>query len=524
MKNLVTLLLLLATSNAVLAEDSNLIEEIVVVGTVSQVDTTDVTDDMSIIEIVMPATSFVAGGYGGFAGFNERGTQTTHTTVYRNGVPANDSGSGWYDFAHDVVSGLETVNIVSGPNSVLYGSGSLGGTVFINDKIEDQAVLRLGEHHQLLNVAILDSISVSSFDVSNDSVRNDNTERDDYKNTSIKSVRDIYGFTLAMSHVDYEYDYDNCYTSSFSQSNECVQEGTRTDISVRNEHVTIGYNKTESEYFTEGVSTYSNDADRYYFDARDTFNLNPVTTIVSGITYDKENYIGESQDDVSGYAVITYNNQLQFGTRVSEDARVYRLGFDNSKGFFANISTSYRNPTLYQQYGDSWVKPNLGLKPEEGTGFEIGYLGLSYFAYDFDENIDYDGSSQQYVNTGEYETKGVRFQDMYAVPYGSFNVFAAYTDTDQPRVPAYKGRVSYFASFGETTAEVSYTAQFDREPGPYDGASLDDIKSVDFVLRKQLSDNLELAFTVQDVLDDVVEVLPGYDAGGRKFFLTLTYK
>ena len=524
MKNLVTLLLLLATSNAVLAEDSNLIEEIVVVGTVSQVDTTDVTDDMSIIEIVMPATSFVAGGYGGFAGFNERGTQTTHTTVYRNGVPANDSGSGWYDFAHDVVSGLETVNIVSGPNSVLYGSGSLGGTVFINDKIEDQAVLRLGEHHQLLNVAILDSISVSSFDVSNDSVRNDNTERDDYKNTSIKSLRDIYGFTLAMSHVDYEYDYDNCYTSSFSQSNECVQEGTRTDISVRNEHVTIGYNKTESEYFTEGVSTYSNDADRYYFDARDTFNLNPVTTIVSGITYDKENYIGESQDDVSGYAVITYNNQLQFGTRVSEDARVYRLGFDNSKGFFANISTSYRNPTLYQQYGDSWVKPNLGLKPEEGTGFEIGYLGLSYFAYDFDENIDYDGSSQQYVNTGEYETKGVRFQDMYAVPYGSLNVFVAYTDTDQPRVPAYKGRISYFASFGETTAELSYTAQFDRDPGPYDGASLDDIKSVDFVLRKQLSDKLGLAFTVQDVLDDVVEVLPGYDAGGRKFFLTLTYK
>ena len=56
MKNLVTLLLLLGTtSNLVLAEDSNLIEEIVVVGSVSQVDTTDVSDDMAIIEIVMPA-------------------------------------------------------------------------------------------------------------------------------------------------------------------------------------------------------------------------------------------------------------------------------------------------------------------------------------------------------------------------------------------------------------------------------------------------------------------------------------
>ena len=526
MKNVITLLLLLGTtSNYVLAEDnSNLIEEIVVVGSVSLTDTTDVTDDMAIIELVMPAMSFTAGGYGGFAGFNERGTQTTHTTVYKNGVPVNDSGSGWYDFAHDVVSGLETVNIVSGPNSVLYGSGSLGGTVFINDKIEDQAVLRLGDHHQLLNVAILDSISITSFDVSNDSVRNDNTERDDYKNTSIKTVKELLGFTVTASHIDYDYDYDNCYTSSFAQSNDCLQSGEKTDISIRNENITLGYSDTSSEYFTEGVSTYSSDADRIYFDARDNFYINPVTNIVTGITYDKENYIGESQDDISGYAVITYNDNIQFGTRVSQDARVYRLGYDGGNGFFANISTSYRNPTLYQQYGDSWVQPNLGLDPEEGLGVEIGYLGLSYFAYDFEENIDYDGSSRQYVNTGEYETKGIRYMDMYAVPYGSLSVMAGYTDTDQPRVPKYKGRISYFASFGETTAELSYTAQFDRDPGPYDGASLDDIKSVDFVLRKQLSDKLGLAFTVQDVLDDVVEVLPGYDAGGRKFFLTLTYK
>jgi len=506
------------------AEDSSYIEEIVVVGSVNQVDTTDVTDDMAIIELVMPAMSFSAGGYGGFAGYSERGTQTTHTTVYKNGVPANDSGSGWYDFAHDIVSGLETVNIVSGPNSVLYGSGSLGGTVFINDTIEDQAVVRLGESHQLINVAILDTISITSFDVSNDSVRNDNTERDDYKNTSIKTVKELLGFTVAMSHVDYDYDYDNCYTSSFAQSNDCLQSGNKTDISIRNENVTLGYSDTSSEYFTEGVSTYSSDADRIYFDARDTFTINTVTNIVTGITYNKENYIGESQDEVSGYAVVTYNDNLQFGTRVSEDARVYRLGYDAGNGFFANISTSYRNPTLYQQYGDSWVQPNLGLDPEEGLGFEIGYLGLSYFAYDFEENIDYDGSSRQYVNTGEYETKGIRYMDMYAVPYGSLNVMVGYTDTDQPRVPKYKGRVSYFASFGETTAELSYTAQFDRDPGPYDGPSLADIKSIDFVMRKQLSDKLGLAFTVQDVLDDVVEVLPGYDAGGRKFFLTLTYK
>ena len=54
--------------------------------------------------------------------------------------------------------------------------------------------------------------------------------------------------------------------------------------------------------------------------------------------------------------------------------------------------------------------------------------------------------------------KGVRFDNMYAVPYGGLTVIVAYTDTDQPRVPAYKGRLSYFATFGETTAELTYTA------------------------------------------------------------------
>ena len=85
-----------------------------------------------------------------------------------------------------------------------------------------------------------------TFDVSNDSVRNDNTEQDDYKNTTVKTVRDILGFKVAMSHVDYDYDYDNCYTASLLTTNDCLH-GEKTDVSVRNNNFTLVV-QADSEY------------------------------------------------------------------------------------------------------------------------------------------------------------------------------------------------------------------------------------------------------------------------------------
>jgi len=81
------------------------IEEVVVVGaTVVETDS-DPTQEVSLIEIVLPARPDNPGGYGGAALYNERGTQTSHSTIFVNGIPANDSGSGWYDFAHDLATG-----------------------------------------------------------------------------------------------------------------------------------------------------------------------------------------------------------------------------------------------------------------------------------------------------------------------------------------------------------------------------------------------------------------------------------
>ena len=525
MKKMLKICSLLLVSNMAFANgldtSSTYIEHIVVVGATGSVQTTDVADDFTMLETVMPSVSYVAGGYGGFAGFTERGTQTVHTTVYRNGVPVNDAGSGWYDFAHNLVTGLESVKVVNGPNSVLYGSGSLGGTVFISDNLSNQIMYRTGEEHNLVNITLLDSISISHFDVNNGSVMNTNTEKDNYKNTTLRYVEQFDSFDVAATYTDYKYDYDNCFTVAFASSNDCLQAGTKTNLSIRNSNITLGYSSNQSEYFTENVSTWKSNAERLYADVRETFEFTEFD-LTTGLTVDEEKYAGESVINKSLYAVASIDDTLEIGTRVSEDSSVFRVGFSYDN-FFVNASTSYRNPTLYQQIGDAFVNSNSSLAPEEGLGIELGYGAFSVFSYSFSENIDYDFNLNQFVNTGEYNTNGIRFQDVIPVPFGSFSVFGAYTNSDQPRVPEYKTRLSYFVSVDTFDAELVYSAQFNRGIDTL-GSNLDDIQSFDFVFSSEISDNLTMRFTIQDLLDNVVEILPGYDAGGRRYFLTLQYK
>ena len=514
------LLLMLVIPTKGFAEE---IEEVIVVGAVVQEAVSDVNQNVSLIEVVMPAMPHVAGGYGGFAGYNERGTQTIHSTIYVNGIPANDSGSGWYDFAHDLSTGSEAIKIVTGPNAVAYGSGSLGGAVFITDMITPGLTARVGDQHKFVNYQTGDEdlgVSVTAFDVSNGSVRTDNEEEDFYKNLSTKAMFDAGPLDVVASYTEYDYDYDNCYTASWSQSNDCLQEGERGTVSARNDNFTIGYTFNNSNYYTEGVQTTVNEASRTYFDARDVRDVGNRMSVTYGATYDQEEYNDNEANNSSVYTYLNHNI-ISFGFRASSDAVVARLGLQKDKWFF-NLGNSYRNPSLYELNGDSWVVANPDLEPEEATGGEIGYGPLSVFSYNFSQGIDYDFETYQYMNTGSYNTKGFRFMETYQIPWGGMNVMVGYTDTDQPRIPQWKAMIEPFVSVNGTTYSLVYNTMVDRQPSLYDTA-LDDIQSLDFTVSRTFG-SFEIGLRVEDIFDDEYEVLPGYGAGGRNFLLTITYR
>ena len=121
------------------------IEEVIVIGANTSYGYADPETDYSIIEALDPTRTYQPGGIGGFVGATTHGTDTKHTTVYRNGIPVNDPGSGWYDFGTELPT-FQTMTTISGPNSALYGSSSMAGTILMEDNFDGKNMfMRLGD-------------------------------------------------------------------------------------------------------------------------------------------------------------------------------------------------------------------------------------------------------------------------------------------------------------------------------------------------------------------------------------------
>jgi outer membrane cobalamin receptor len=543
--------LTMSFANDVKAED---IEEVVVVA--QQVETTeaDPLTSTTIVESILPGFTWTAGGTGAFQGYNERGAQTVHTAVYKNGIPSNTPGSAWYDFGHEIVSG-QSVKVISGANSVMYGSGSIAGTVLIEDTINRSVTAKLGSNSErYLSVAPTSWFQYTDY-TTQQQARNDNTESDTYENQSAKIIADAGDFTFIVSATDYSYDYDNCYTASFSQSNDCLQDGEKSTISIRNEYFTIGRTEDKAEYYTEGVSTYQNESSRDYFRAGDTVDLSNLLQVTYGVDGSKDQYNEHEQDNYGAFLSINAEFALKynFGFRVGNaDQNALRLGIESGQ-FFMNVGTSFRRPNLYEVHGDSWVSANEDLLPEEGTGYEIGFGAISLFMYDFEEAIEYasgyttttvitpatyddDGNlltaevtedvytPAAYYNTGSYSTQGFRF----ANTWGPVSVMLKVNDTDQVRIPEYVAVISWEQNYKGVDYRIKYSGQFDRAPGEYDFLPegqeyLDDLKKLNIYVGKQFASGLNLNFTIDNVTDEEVEVLPFYNSQGREYRLALTY-
>ena len=532
------------------------IEEVVVVGQQSTTIKADPLKGNSFIRALLPGHTWTAGGYGAFQGYNERGAQNVHTAVYKNGIPANLPGSAWYDFGNELATGQE-VKIITGANSVVYGSGSIAGTILIKDNIEQGVTAILGsQDHKMVSVAPAKWFQYTAMEINQDSVRNDNTEKDLYTNRNAKLNFDVQDFTITMDYTDYSYDYDNCYDSSFNQSNDCEQDGEKYNIAINNEYFTIGRTHDKADYYTGEWMSYANESSTDYLRVGDQLNLSNKLQVGYGVDASHEKYQSlnneeHSRDNYGAYLNINadFAMKYNFGFRVgNEDQNALRFGLESGP-FFLNVGNSYRRPTLYELHGDGWVDANPDLLPEEGVGYEIGFGVLSIFKYEFEEAIEYvpgfntevvvtpatydeDGNllteavtenvwtNATYDNTGAYDTQGIRYSQWF----GNFMLTLKYTDTEQARVPKYVGVVKWNQSFGSHEFDITYRGNFERIPGPYDGDELENLENLSFRYIKTFANDVDLALTIDNMLDEQVEVLPGYDNRGRQIMLTIQRK
>ena len=339
------------------------IEEIIVTAQQEKTIKANPITSNSLMSAITPVFTWNAGGYGGFVGYNERGAQTSHTSVYVNGIPANDPGASWYDFGHDFASG-QTVKVISGANGVLYGSGSMAGTVLIQDTIERGLILRAEDEINYFRIAPVDQLEFSIVKDSMGSVRNDNDEEDNYENKTARFNVDAGDFTLVGKFTEYEYDYDNCFDYDFGQSNDCLQDGQRYNVAIRNDYITIGRNYNTAEYFTELDPTYTNESYRDYFRIGNQVELSNSLNVAFGIDVEKQYYNTSSWQNVEGTELVE--------------------GYNIIPGSYTDENLSYNDGTLLPLW-DGFLKPDLNNPFEVLDGNGIYTLTQTDLKYS-DEN------------------------------------------------------------------------------------------------------------------------------------------
>ena len=87
-------------------------------------------------ENLMGMNYFQSGGYGTVSGIQLRGQPKWYSTVYINGIKLSDPStpSNDYYFSNLMNSSLDSVEILKGSQSTLYGSGAIAGTINLYSK------------------------------------------------------------------------------------------------------------------------------------------------------------------------------------------------------------------------------------------------------------------------------------------------------------------------------------------------------------------------------------------------------
>ncbi len=83
----------------------------------------------SLISHSLPAVVRSYGSAGSLVSLSLRGTGSNHSTVSWNGFPINSPASGQADLSLIPASFMQSVCLINGASSVLYGSGTIGGTI-----------------------------------------------------------------------------------------------------------------------------------------------------------------------------------------------------------------------------------------------------------------------------------------------------------------------------------------------------------------------------------------------------------
>jgi vitamin B12 transporter len=449
------------------------------------------------------------GGPGGFSGARIRGIPGAGVLVVIDGVVSNDPSapSGGFDFASLDASGIERIEILRGPQSILYGADALGGVVSITTKRQNGAdayvesgsrdTARAGLGAGFETSSAYGRITASGARSTGLSRAAAGSERDGYSTeaVSVRGGSEIAGNWRALLAGRFSHsvaDIDGFPPPAFNFAD--TDESERTNAGAGS-LVLVNENRSWTQNLTVGYSTihrrnFDGDSELFFADGERLSVEYAVRTqlvgwadIFAGARYERTSaeVSGINDDAAAGGAFVLL--EAKPSARLSLSAGVRRDEFAAFKGattarVAAALKTGdkgvlrvswgqgFQAPTLFQLHFNLFGFPvDPDLRPERSGAVDFGYeqklggaatLRATFFRQVVRDLIDFDFASGGYVNIGEIRSRGLEAEAAWR-PSSFFAASLNYTLTDAidrasglqlPRQPVHKGVATF--SFSPT--------------------------------------------------------------------------
>ena len=363
------------------------------------------------------------GGVGTNSLIQLRGLPKRYSTVYIDGIKLSDPSSpdNAFYFNSLTTQSVDTVEILKGNQSSLYGSGAIGGVINIfsknaNSKDLNNFAISYGsnstknleasygsknnkhEYYFALNKYLTDGISAM----------NDNSEKDSYKNNNAYinygyNFSENFKLQTGLRYIDTLINYDEV-TSGRLDNNKSKNDEYLYNLSLTNKINNFNHKLIYGKYYIERqVSNFNNTTKDTYYGERDSINY------LTEYNFDNDNRIIvglENEFDRANFKTWTTNNTNKitdsaiysqffdiefrpleklygtFGARNDhhEVARDYQTGrltlaykLDNLSKIRSSIGTGIRFGSLNDYYYDTNVSNKKTLKPEKSESIDFGF-------------------------------------------------------------------------------------------------------------------------------------------------------
>lgn len=575
----------LVVSGSVRAED-----EVVVSALRTPTDRSDIGSSVSVIsaeDIIKRQYVFAAdalrdaagvsiarnGPAGGAASARIRGASSGQTLVVIDGVVANDASApqGGFNFANVDAATIERIEILRGPQSLLYGADAIGGVISITTRRNGTDGFIEGGSFGTARAGLaagfdkgngaFGRLSLSGITTDGVSRAGSGNEKDGYRAGTATLAAGAplaehwrAEIALRANHARAEIDgfpppaftlgdtEEIERTKDYLASGRLIQSFDRFDGALA-----LAYNAIDRKNTDNGVETFSGEGGRLTADYVGAYTFSERLRLVAGAEAERTSAEASGVDETAKAAAVFAAIEAKPVEAVTLSVGGRRDEFSNFEGattaraaavwraseswrLRASWGEGFRAPSLFElNYDQFGIVPNPDLRPERAAGFDFGVerlfgergrLGVTAFRTRVKDQIDYDFAGAGYYNIVETRARGVEVEgEIDLTP--RLSATAAYTFTDAVnmatdaqllRQPKHKGTaiISYAPTDSlSLAATLTVNGRENDTPAPNDGFVRLDLRAA-----YALTEKLELYGRMENATDTDYQDVSGYGESG----------